>query len=189
MQTGTETAEGKRKGGWICTYTGKRFYPLDPRPEDIDINDIIHALSQLCRFAGHCSSFYSVAQHCVLVSLMCPEEDALWGLLHDASEAYLIDVPSPLKKCPEFAFYREAEAKLMAVICDTFKLGRDEPPSVKLADKRILATEARDLTMTEGRGWTTEAEPYDFHIKPWTPEYARVRYISRLHELMLKRAA
>lgn len=179
----------QRKGGWICTYTGKRFYPLDPRAEEIDINDIIHSLSNLCRFAGHPTLFYSVAQHCVLVSLMCDPQDALWGLLHDASEAYLIDVPSPLKKCPEFAFYREAEANLMAVICDTFKLSRDEPPSVKLADKRMLATEARDLTMTEGRGWTTEAEPYDFHIKPWTPEYARVRYISRLHELMLKRAA
>lgn len=178
----------ERKGGWIATYTGKRFYPLDPRPEDIDINDIIHALSQLSRFGGHCTSFYSVAQHSVLVSLMCPEEDALWGLLHDASEAYLIDVPSPLKRCPEFAFYREAEAKLMGIICDVFKLGKEEPASVKVADKRILASEARDLTMTEGRGWVTEAEPYDFHIKPWTPEYARVRFISRLHELMLKRA-
>ena len=178
----------ERKGGWIATYTGKRFYPLDPRPEDIDINDIIHALSHMCRFAGHSTRFYSVAQHCVLVSLMCNNEDALWGLLHDASEAYLIDVPSPLKKCPEFDFYRAAERELMGTICDVFGLDRDEPPSVKSADKRILATEARDLTMTEGRGWVTEAEPYDFHIQPWTPEVARVKYVSRLHELtMLKR--
>jgi hypothetical protein len=118
---------------------------------------------------------------------MCPPEHALWGLLHDASEAFLIDIPSPLKKCPEFAFYREAEATLMKVICEMYGLSSDEPPSVKLADKRILATEARDLTMTEGRGWVTEAEPFEFHIKPWLPEYARVKYISRLHELTLKR--
>lgn len=173
----------ERRDGFIATYTGRRIFPLDPRREDIDTNDIIHALSHLCRFAGHCNQFYSVAQHCVLVSQVCDQVDALWGLLHDASEAYLVDVPSPLKRCPEFAPYRAAEARLMAVICDRYGLNRDEPPSVKLADQRMLATEARDLTMTEGRGWVTEAEPYDFHIKPWTPEYARVRYISRFHEL------
>lgn len=133
--------------------------------------------------------FYAVAQHCALVSLTCLPEDMLWGLLHDAAESYLIDVPSPLKRCPEFAFYRKVEAKLMVIICDKFGLPHDEPPSVKIADKRILATEARDLTMSEGRGWVTEAEPYDFYIKPWTPEYARAKFISRLHELMLKRTA
>jgi hypothetical protein len=174
-----------RKGEWIVTFTGKKFYPLDPRPEDININDIIHALSNQCRFAGHCMQFYGVAQHCVLVSLMCPPEDQLWGLIHDAGEAYLVDVPSPLKKMPEFEGYRSAEKKLMSVICDVFDLPHDEPPAVKVVDKRMLATEARDLTMTEGRGWITEAEPYDFHIQAWTPEYARAKYISRLHELML----
>lgn len=179
--------ETTRKGDWIATYTGKRFYPLDPRAEDIDINDIIHALSNLCRFGGHCVGFYSVAQHCVLVSLMCAPEDALWGLLHDASEAYLVDVPSPLKKEESFAAYRAAETELMATICDVFGLSRDEPPSVKLADKRVLATEARDLTMTEGRGWVATVDPYEFHIKPWTPEVARVKFVSRLHELMMKR--
>jgi len=179
--------ETPRKGGFIVTYTGKRFYPLDPRAEDVDVNDIMHSLSHLSRFAGHCTSFYSVAQHCVLVSLMCPPEFALWGLLHDAPEAYLVDVPSPLKRCPEFAFYREAESKLMSTICGVFGLDKIEPPAVKLVDKRMLATEARDLTMTEGRGWITEAEPYDFHIKPWSPEIARAKYISRLHELMLGR--
>lgn len=173
----------ERKGDWIATYTGKRFYPFDPRVDDIDPNDIVHALSNLCRFGGHSTSFYSVAQHCVLVSLMCPPEDALWGLVHDATEAYLIDLPSPLKKAPEFEFYRLAERQLMDVVCDVFKLPHEEPASVKLVDKRILATEARDLTFTEGRGWTTQADPYDFNIKPWTSEHARVRYISRLHEL------
>lgn len=176
-----------RKGGFIQTYTGKKFYPLDPRPDDIDINDIVHALSHQSRFAGHCTQFYSVAQHCVLVSLMCPQEDALWALLHDATEAYLVDIPSPLKKSPEFEFYRVTEKKLMETICDVFGLSHEEPVSVKIVDKRMLATEARDLTMSEGRGWITEAEPFDFHIKPWTPEYARVKFVSRLHELMLGR--
>lgn len=180
-------SDQERKGDWIQTYTGKKFYPLDPRIEDIDVNDILHALSNQCRFAGHCTKFYSIAQHCVLVSIMCPIEDALWGLLHDASEAYLIDVPSPLKKSPEFEAYRNAEKKLMTVICDAFDLSHDEPKIVKEVDKRILATEARDLTMSEGRGWATTSLPYEFHIQPWTPEYARVKYLSRLHDLMLNR--
>jgi len=122
-----------------------------------------------------------------MVSLMCPIEDQLWGLLHDASEAYLIDVPSPLKKADQFKGYRAAEKQVLAVICDKFGLSREEPPSVKLVDKKMLATEARDLTMTEGRGWATKEEPYDFHLKAWNPDYARVKFISRLHELMLRR--
>lgn len=150
------------------------------------MNDILHALSHQCRFAGHCTQFYSVAQHCVLVSQMCDKEDALWGLLHDASEAYLVDVPSPLKRMQLFEGYRQVEKKVMDTICEAFGLGSDEPPSVKLADKRMLATEARDLTMTEGRGWATAAAPFDFHIKPWTPEYARAKFISRLHELTMR---
>lgn len=177
--------KNERDSGWIITYTGKRFYPLEPRQEDIDINDIVHALSNQSRFAGHSTQFYSVAQHCVLVSVMCPEEYALWGLLHDATEAFLIDIPSPLKKCKEFAFYREVEKKLMDVICDTFQLQKGEPKEVKEVDKRMLATEARDLTMSEGRGWFIEAEPYEFHIKPWAPEYARAKFVSRFHDLLL----
>jgi len=177
------TISSDRKGDWLSTFTGKRFYPFDPRPEEIDINDIVHALSHQCRFAGHCTKFYSIAQHCVLVSLLCDPADALWGLLHDASEAYLVDIPSPLKYLPEFAAYRDAEKHLMTIICDVFGLDHEEPLSVKIADKRILATEARDLTVTEGRGWTMKYDPYEFHIEAWSPEYARIKFISRLHEL------
>jgi hypothetical protein len=116
---------------------------------------------------------------------MCTPDTALWGLLHDASEAYLVDVPSPLKYLPEFAVYRQYERKLMNVICDVFNLQHDEPEAVNVVDKRMFATEARDLTMTEGRGWISQYEPYEFHIKAWTPEYARAKFISRLHELTM----
>lgn len=142
-----------------------------------------HALSNICRFGGHCTSFYPVAQHLVLASLMCQPPWQLWGLVHDGPEAYLIDIPSPLKRMPEFKPYRDAEENLMNVICDTFELPRGEPPEVKLVDKRMLATEARDLTFTQGRGWSTPAEPYDFNIIPWTPQYAEVRFLSRFYEL------
>ena len=178
-----------RKGDWIATHSGKRFYPLDPHIDEIDINDIAHSLSNQCRFAGHCVQFYSVAQHCVLVSQVCDQVDALFGLLHDASEAYLVDIPSPLKRMPEFEAYRNAEAHMMELICARYKLPAGEPQSVKFADKRMLATEARDLTMTEGRGWAMTHEPYDFHIKPWTPDYAKTKFIARFHELLWEKDA
>jgi 5'-deoxynucleotidase YfbR-like HD superfamily hydrolase len=173
--------------GWIQTFTGKRIYPLNPKVEDIDIYDIAHSLSNQSRFAGHSTHFYSVAQHCVLVSLSCSPDDALWGLLHDASESFLVDIPSPLKRLPEFQAYRDAESKLMGIICQVFGLPSEEPVNVKIVDKRMLVTEARDLTLSEGRGWAADVEPYDFHIKPWSPEHARAKYISRFHELFLKR--
>ncbi|MFG0247924.1 MAG: phosphohydrolase, partial [Phycisphaeraceae bacterium JB051] len=78
---------------WIQTYTGKAFYPLREDPGIIDIRDIAHALSLQCRFNGHCSDFYSVAQHSVHVSEVVPQAFALWGLLHDAAEAYMSDLP------------------------------------------------------------------------------------------------
>ena len=88
----------ERVGDWIQTMSGVIFYPLDPRPEEIRIEDIAHALSHQCRFAGHCREFYSVAEHSVRVSRELPQEFMLWGLLHDASEAYLVDLPRPIKR-------------------------------------------------------------------------------------------
>ena len=94
-----------RKGDWIQTFTGRAFYVLDPRPEDVDIEDIAHALSMQCRFAGHCREFYSVAQHSVTASWLVPPEDALWGLLHDAAEAYVVDLPRPIKRAWQLESY------------------------------------------------------------------------------------
>lgn len=172
-----------RIGPWLITYTGKRFYPFDPRVEDIDINDIAHSLSQQARFGGHGLKPYSVAQHCVLVSQLCRPENALWGLLHDASEAYLLDLPSPLKHAAEFEFYRKLEKQVMLIVCEAFGLPEEKPADVNLADKKMQATEARDLTMTEGRGWSDLPDPYDFVIKTWPQDYAKTKFLSALHEL------
>lgn len=173
----------ERTGGWITTYTGLRFYPLDPRREDVNIVDIAHSLSNTCRFIGHCNSFYSVAQHSVLVSHACDRKDALWGLLHDASEAYVCDIPPQIKKSPELAAYGRIERAVLDCVCSRFGLRRLEPPSVKSADRRMFATEARDMTVLKGRQVTTGAEPFDFTIDPWDPETAFIRYIARFNEL------
>jgi hypothetical protein len=85
---------------WLATYSGAEFSLIDPQPDQVRIGDIAHSLSQLCRFVGATRSFYSVAQHCVLVSDHCPPEYAFAGLMHDAAEAYCLDMPRPLKYLP-----------------------------------------------------------------------------------------
>jgi hypothetical protein len=137
------------RGAWIRTYNHKRFKVFDPDPADIDIVDIAHALAHQCRWSGHCNPFYSVAQHSILVSNQCSIPNALWGLLHDASEAYLVDLPRPLKELPIFGdIYKVAEANLMHVICASFGLDPIMPDEVHAADSRACNTEAEQLMGT-----------------------------------------
>ncbi len=134
-----------RIGDWILTFTGVEFWPIDPRPDEIRIEDIAHALSMQCRFSGHCSQFYSVAEHSLRVAELVPEKDKLYALLHDASEAYLVDLPRPIKRHTAIgAHYRIAEESLMAAISWKFGLP-PEPFTVGAADKAMLCIEARDL--------------------------------------------
>lgn len=173
----------------IETRSGKGFYPLEPRIQDIDIEDIAHALSNQCRFSGHTRVHYSVAEHCVRVSELleewgCSREVQLWGLLHDASEAYLVDIPAPLKYQPEFAAYREAEARLMYAVCERFGLALVEPIEVRAADGVMLATEARDL-MAYAPHWSKlEHAPLEDVIRPWSHERARKAFLTRFDALI-----
>lgn len=148
--SGGATSSVARVGDWMCTASGKRFWPCDPRAEDICIKDIAHHLAQENRFNGALPEPYSVAQHSVLVSQLVElqlggtEEEAKWALLHDASEAYLKDIHRPLKLALGEA-YRVLERRVMAVICERFELAPQEPPVVKSADNLALALERRDL--------------------------------------------
>lgn len=170
--------------GWIQTYSGKKFFPMDPRVEDIELEDIAHALSNTCRFTGHCKKgFYSVAQHSVLVSYICKKENALYGLLHDASEAYLVDLAKPVKKLPEFQIFRDLEAKVMEAVCTKFGLPIVEPKDVKEADTIMLATEARDLMAPLHPDWKQPAKPLPFKIEPINPEEAKKLFLDRYRDL------
>lgn len=134
---------------FIETYTGKKFYFLDPHEEDICIEDIAHALSNKCRFAGHCRWFYSVAEHSLIVSLLVPDDLALAALLHDAAEAYLEDIPSPIK--PFFKEYKEFENRIMDVINKKWLSNiNHNHPEIKEADKIQLFSEARHLLPSKG---------------------------------------
>lgn len=176
-----------RTGDWIQTFSGMKYYPCDPRPEDILIVDIAHALSNQCRFTGHCSSFYSVAEHCVHVSRACDPQDALWGLLHDASEAYLCDLARPIKKYSELGrIYSEMEDLNMIVICDRYGISRDQPDSVESADKRMLWVEASSLMGPLGPEWDKWKERVrgdEPTLELWHPKQAKQQFLRRFAEL------
>lgn len=133
---------------WMQSYTGRKIDVLNIAAADICVEDIAHALSMTCRFRGHVPQFYSVAQHSILCAQFCESScptDRLWCLLHDAPEAYLADLSSPVKhgirdqlKCSVFD---DVDKRIMAAVCERFGLPKDEPECVKRADVLLLATE------------------------------------------------
>jgi uncharacterized protein len=136
----------------------------------------------ICRYGGHVSRFYSVAEHCFLMSYAVAPENALWALLHDATEAYMGDVIRPLKST--LPTYRAAEDHLMTVICDRFGLGWDCPAEVKAADNRILLDERRALMWPPAQPWAVEhLSPLGVDVTGWGPDEAEHRYLSRLRQL------
>lgn len=161
-----------RRGNRIRVSDGSYFWPLDQRPEEVSIDVIAHALSQLCRFGGHCSRFYSVAEHSVRVSRECHRDHALWGLLHDASEAYLVDIPRPVKLEAGMDWYRQVEAGVMRAVCERFGLVHATPGDVVRADNVLLATEARDL-MGAPQDWYLPFPPLEERLTPWEPAQAK----------------
>lgn len=167
----------------LRTFSGQSVWPLDQDPGDIDLQDIAHALSLLCRFNGHVTRFYSVAQHSVLVSLAVPAELGLWALLHDASEAYLCDVPRPVKLLPEFQPYRDAEANLQGVINERFGLVGAMPAEVEVADNLLLAAEIRDLMpgLVDDH-WRRRAGAWPL-VVPIGPERAEAQFLARYADL------
>lgn len=170
-----------RNGDWMQTISGGQFWPIDPRPGDVRIEDIAHALSMMCRFGGHCARFYSVAEHSVLVSRAVPPADALWGLLHDAAEAYVADIVRPAKRF--IRGYSEVEDRIMAAICEAFGLPLDMPPEVKRADNAVLADEAAQIMGPAPATWTLPEPPSGAVIVGLSPAEARAAFLARFNEL------
>jgi hypothetical protein len=172
------------EAGWMQTYTGKQFFPTRPRIEDIDIRDIAHALSMICRYGGHVDRFYSVAEHCILMSQAVSPENALWALLHDATEAYVGDMVRPLKYTPGLELYREIEDNLMLLIAEKFGLSGGMPAEVHEADNRILLNERRALMKQTPADWVVEGlEPLDTPIYACAPHMAEHWYLDRFRQL------
>lgn len=165
---------------WVTTFTGKKFHYLKPTPDEVDIRDIAHALSLKVRFSGHCLRFYSVGEHSLRVAEILPEELQLGGLLHDAAEAYIPDIPRPIKV--HFGLGK-AEEVIFKVISEKFGLVKS--PLIKVADNILLATEARDL-MPNMEGWAKLPEPLRGRIiprhKPHTVEIAFLHRFKMLYD-------
>lgn len=164
------------EGHWITTYTGKKLHYLEPQLDEIDIKDIAHALSLTCRFGGHCSEFYSVAEHCIRVAEIVPHKYNLQALLHDAGEAYLPDVPRPIKW--DLPMYKEIENKIMDAILNKFNLDHVGKSEIKEADNILLATEARDL-MDNTKDWADLPTPLTEIIVPMRSGEAELFFLHR----------
>lgn len=148
----------------IRTFSGKYLDVFNPDPEQICIEDIAHALANQCRFSGHTSKFYSVAQHSVMVSRRVPDRFKLQALMHDASEAYMLDIPTPIKlKLPA---YMVAEKNLMHCIADKFKFEWPMRVQVYEADKQELQSD-----------WYFFMEKGNRNAECWTFEKAKTEFL------------
>ncbi|MBS1886986.1 MAG: hypothetical protein JSU06_07335 [Actinobacteria bacterium] len=180
--------------GAIQTVSGRWVDPLAPDPGSIDIGDIAQALANQCRFGGHARRFYSVAQHSAIVSDVCGErgasaDEGLVALLHDAGEAYLVDLPHPIKHRSDLGPpYRRAEKLLEEAIRVRFGLGAP-PAGMKAIDRSLLAAERQAFTSTDGAWPELEGfEPLEIEIEPWDPVRARREFLERFERLEAARA-
>jgi hypothetical protein len=167
----------------IRTFTGQSIDLLDPDPSAITIEDIAHGLAQTCRFSGQCPRFYSVAEHAIRVSYMVPEREGLAALLHDASEAYLSDLVSPVKALGGLSGYRALEARLMDVIYQRFGVvvpfGVVIPETVQRADAEIVELEC--ATFFDGLDL--------LDLECLAPGMAEARFLRRFSDLTTPRRA
>jgi uncharacterized protein len=162
----------------VMTFTGRQFDVAEPDSREVRLLDIAHALSNICRFGGHTREFYSVAEHSVHVSYSVPEEHAFAALMHDAGEAYLIDMPSPVKQA--IPGYAEVEERVRRVVFYAFGIDGAVPEIVHRADKAVLEAEIAQLMYP---GWERGVRPMPLTLYKWTPAAAKMEFLSRFHEL------
>jgi 5'-deoxynucleotidase YfbR-like HD superfamily hydrolase len=181
-------------GPYLQTVSGRWVNPFDPDPSQLDAGDIARALANQCRFGGHSRVFYSVAQHSVIVSELVEQrggdvEDVFAALMHDATEAYLGDMPHPLKhRSPLGAAFKDAEDHLERALHERFGI-KPDVQEIKRADRALLATERRAFS-SEDWHWPEldGVEPLDLELTAWSPDEAAQAFAARYAELEARRA-
>lgn len=181
------TARSWIRGDWFISYTGLELDPLHPRPEDIDIRDIAHALAMIPRYGGHCPVFYSVASHSLYVSTLVAPDLAREGLMHDAAEAYVGDMITSIKRhLPDYK--TQLEAPWERAINERFGLRSDDATraAVKRADIAALLAERRDL-FGENTARYVGADGAPGEARCWAqdPVAGEREFLSRARELGL----
>jgi 5'-deoxynucleotidase YfbR-like HD superfamily hydrolase len=183
-----------KEKAFIATASGKKFFILEPRLEDIDIYDIAHSLALQCRWTGHTKYHYSIAQHSYYCSFIGPDSEAFDRLMHDAAEAYTGDMNRPLKHYTEAGtFYRKVEANVQHAIAARFGFSVVEPKSVKLADNSMLYAEKDQITnakFEEAQVWESYTErpaawsgKWPIEIEEWSPDKAKQIFLTRFEDL------
>lgn len=185
---GKGTALMGDRGDWIQTSSGRKFFPFDPRPEEIFIEDIAAGLSRQCRFGGQLRrgvEFYSTAEHSIALARHFRDRGesrlAKWALMHDAPEAYLNELVTPIKR--RMPAYREVETRLMWEICGKFGLDFEEPQEVRDADRRIVSDERHCVMAEPPAPWTDEKEPIGAIIVCYPPIMAYHAFLLHFQEL------
>lgn len=173
-----------RAAQFIETYTGRPFYPLNPRQQDISIIDIAHGLSLQCRYGGQITDFYSVAEHSVLLAMYAEQTlrgsviDCLQILMHDAPEAFMTDIPRPVKQhMPE---YRKWDHGINEAIRTWLSLDGIKPPDFQdEIDSRIIIDERAQLKSDSGLDWGHNLEPLGLEMMKWSPHRAEIEFLMR----------
>lgn len=177
-------ASCERRGDWMQTFSGKQYWPRDPRADEVDIIDIAEALSKQTRYGGHCLKFYSVAEHCVLMAreadrLGCTPGECFAAHHHDASEAYLVDVPRPIKS--DLIGYFTIEESNMRCIAERFKFEFPLPAIVKSLDNRILLDEQAQNMAPPPASWNIPGAALGVTLRFWSPAHARIEFLAALY--------
>lgn len=179
-----DQSDAPRIGDWMQTFTGVAFWPLDPRPDEINLIDIAHSLSMQCRYAGHCRMFYSVAEHSVLMArAMSDDQAARVALMHDAPEAYLVDLPRPVKR--HMPSYKTIEDRVWLAVSERFGLPLLGLEEVHEADNRILHDEQAQLMKVPPMSWNIKGSPLGVKIEGWAPDRARLEFLQTARDLGL----
>lgn len=177
--------------GYMQTYSGEKFYPENPSWSSIMLVDIVHALSNICRYSGHTKEFYSVAEHCLVMAELFPEYTGL-ALFHDAAEAFLADLPRPVKKgLPE---YKLKELKLLNIIFDMAGLAftQENFKIIEHMDIVLLAHEKRSPKIMQNRdiSWGEEIDSITdpvYEFKCYSQKEVKPLYDKAVREFLTKK--
>ncbi|WP_121727674.1 hypothetical protein, partial [Helicobacter labetoulli] len=184
----------------VMNASGNLIDPFNLQKKDFDPKVIAQTLSRVCRFWGQTKRFYSVAQHCLVMVRIFDGNKELqkWALIHEIFESLMgMDVPTPIKKSPQIAPYREAEYRCLLQAAKIFGLTPPLPEEIKIADKRLMVSEALVLMNSENYDWTQLAEPYGekviFQIQEETMlqdmQYVEHRFLKEFERLFRNKGA